>query len=85
RRKPVERFGWTPGAEVQDGKRPAGDCRVRAEQAVHTDPSLPAAMLVRPDGYIAWAANRAPVASAELSAVLARWCGPRPGVACATR
>jgi hypothetical protein len=54
------------------------------DHAVHTDPILPAAMLVRPDGYIAWAANRPPAAS-EMSAVLTRWCGQRPGVACAMR
>jgi hypothetical protein len=44
------------------------------DHVVHTDPTLPAAMLVRPDGYIAWASSQAPSA-AELSATLNRWCG----------
>ena len=46
------------------------------DHVVHTDSTLPAAMLVRPDGYIAWASGRTPSA-AELSAVLNRWCGQR--------
>jgi hypothetical protein len=54
------------------------------EHVVHTDAALPAAMLVRPDGYIAWAARRSP-AAAELSAVLSRWCGGRTEAACAPR
>ncbi|MDT5266057.1 MAG: hypothetical protein QOI90_2683, partial [Mycobacterium sp.] len=28
--------------------------------AVHGDPSLPAAILVRPDGYVAWASDTVP-------------------------
>lgn len=44
----------------------------------HRDVTQPAAVLVRPDGYIAWAARRRPNA-AELAGVLARWCGePAP-------
>jgi len=54
------------------------------DHAVHTDPTLPAAMLVRPDGYIAWATRRPPVA-AQLSAVLSRWCGQRAEDQCAIR
>lgn len=46
------------------------------DHVVHTDRTLPAAILVRPDGYIAWATRRPPVA-AQLSAVLSRWCGQR--------
>jgi hypothetical protein len=46
------------------------------DHVVHTDKALPAALLVRPDGYIAWATRRAPTA-AQLSAVLTRWCGQR--------
>ncbi|MGO9505807.1 MAG: hypothetical protein ACLPXZ_00150, partial [Mycobacterium sp.] len=46
------------------------------DHVFHTDSTLPAAMLVRPDGYIAWASSQAPGA-AELSAVLNRWCGQR--------
>ncbi|MGB9302758.1 MAG: FAD-dependent oxidoreductase [Mycobacterium sp.] len=46
------------------------------DHVFHTDSTLPAAMLVRPDGYIAWASGQAPGA-AELSAVLNRWCGQR--------
>jgi len=42
---------------------------------VHTvdkHPELPDAMLVRPDGYVAWASERMP-SSSELSAVIDRW------------
>ena len=40
---------------------------------------LPAAMLVRPDGYIAWASGeRDPgVRASQASAAVAAWCGPR--------
>lgn len=41
------------------------------DHVVHTDSTLPAAILVRPDGYIAWATHWAPSA-AQLSAVLTR-------------
>jgi hypothetical protein len=34
-----------------------------------------AAMLIRPDGYVAWAADRVPADSAALRAALRRWCG----------
>jgi 2-polyprenyl-6-methoxyphenol hydroxylase-like FAD-dependent oxidoreductase len=51
------------------------------DHAVHTDPTLPAAMLVRPDGYLAWAADQ-PVVASELSAILTRWCGQRAGIRC---
>jgi hypothetical protein len=50
----------------------------------HSDPKLPAAMLVRPDGYVAWATSR-PAAASELAAVLTRWCGARSAVSCAMR
>lgn len=40
----------------------------------HCDATQPGAVLVRPDGYIAWAARRSPTA-AELAGVLTRWCG----------
>src|SRR6516165_9460189 len=39
---------------------------------VHVDPRLPAAVLVRPDGYVAWAGERA-----ELAAMVGHWCGER--------
>lgn len=54
------------------------------DQLVHSDPSLPAVVLVRPDGYVAWAARQTPTAS-ELSEALTRWCGPRAEVSGATR
>ena len=38
--------------------------------AVHADPALPDAVLVRPDGYVAWAGSVAGVAAA-----LDHWCG----------
>ena len=51
------------------------------DHARHSDPQLPAAMLVRPDGYVAWATSRPPLAT-ELAAVLTRWCGLRSGISC---
>ncbi len=50
----------------------------------HCETTFPAALLIRPDGYIAWAAHRLPDA-AELAAVLTRWCGEPAGVRCAIR
>lgn len=44
------------------------------DQVNHCTAMQPAAVLVRPDGYVAWAARRTPTA-AELAAVLTRWCG----------
>jgi 2-polyprenyl-6-methoxyphenol hydroxylase-like FAD-dependent oxidoreductase len=40
--------------------------------AVHHDPDLPVAVLVRPDGYVAWADDRVPTAS-HAAAAVARW------------
>ena len=54
------------------------------EHVVHHDPELPPAILVRPDGYIAWATRRVPDA-AKLSAALTRWCGQRTAAACQAR
>jgi hypothetical protein len=54
------------------------------DHVVHTDRTLPAAILVRPDGYIAWATRRPPEA-AQLSAVLSRWCGQRAKDQCTIR
>jgi 2-polyprenyl-6-methoxyphenol hydroxylase-like FAD-dependent oxidoreductase len=39
---------------------------------VHGDPGLPAAILVRPDGYVAWASDMAPDA-ATIRAAVERW------------
>jgi hypothetical protein len=44
--------------------------RVRVARAAHTD-GLPAFVLVRPDGYIAWAGDE----SGALPDVLDTWCG----------
>ena len=41
----------------------------------HEDPALPAAVLVRPDGYVAWASDR-PVGAGRLSAALDAWRTP---------
>jgi 2-polyprenyl-6-methoxyphenol hydroxylase-like FAD-dependent oxidoreductase len=41
--------------------------------AVHGDPSLPAAILVRPDGYVAWASDTVPD-EAAIRAAVDRWC-----------
>jgi 2-polyprenyl-6-methoxyphenol hydroxylase-like FAD-dependent oxidoreductase len=44
--------------------------------AVHVDPRLPAAVLVRPDGYVAWAGERA-----EVAAAVGHWCSaPQPSI-----
>jgi 2-polyprenyl-6-methoxyphenol hydroxylase-like FAD-dependent oxidoreductase len=51
------------------------------DHVIHNDPTLPEAMLVRPDGYIAWATHRPP-APAQLSAALIHWCGQPSGVPC---
>jgi 2-polyprenyl-6-methoxyphenol hydroxylase-like FAD-dependent oxidoreductase len=40
--------------------------------AVHDDPKLPAAVLVRPDGYVGWASDTPPEA-ATLRAAVAEW------------
>jgi hypothetical protein len=38
-----------------------------------------AAMLIRPDGYVAWATDTfGPAAEMGLQAALERWCGPEP-------
>ena len=49
-------------------------------RALEVDPSLPEAeaVLVRPDGYVAWARHRVQGAT-ELSTAVDCWCGPRPG------
>ncbi|MDP7702043.1 FAD-dependent monooxygenase [Mycobacterium sp. TY815] len=44
------------------------------EEVNHYDATQPAAVLVRPDGYVAWAARRTPTA-AEVAEVLKRWYG----------
>lgn len=41
-------------------------------RAVHHDSELPAAVLVRPDGYVAWADDRQPTAS-HAAAAVAHW------------
>ena len=41
--------------------------------AVHHDPKLPAAVLVRPDGYVAWADDQPPTAS-HAAAAIGHWC-----------
>ncbi len=41
-------------------------------QAVHRNTDLPAAVLVRPDGYVAWADDRLPTAS-HAAAAIAHW------------
>jgi hypothetical protein len=36
----------------------------------------PAVLLVRPDGYVAWATDDPTDAASRASAAVARWCGP---------
>ncbi len=43
--------------------------------AVHHDAKLPAAVLVRPDGYVAWADDQPPTAS-HVAAAIGHWCLP---------
>ena len=44
--------------------------------AVHNDAEIPAAVLVRPDGYVAWADDRPPTAS-HAAAAIGHWCRPQ--------
>ncbi len=37
---------------------------------------LPALVLIRPDGYVAWAVDRRRAAAAEVPAAVEAWCGP---------
>ncbi|WP_172830540.1 FAD-dependent monooxygenase, partial [Mycobacterium asiaticum] len=59
---------------------PVGDLRDRTgvQHETHCDTSLPAAILVRPDGYVAWAQQRLPSAT-ELTDALNRWSGEPAG------
>jgi hypothetical protein len=43
---------------------------------VERRPKTPAVILVRPDGYVAWASDRGD--DDEIRAALHRWCGPVP-------
>ena len=52
--------------------------------AVHAESTLPPTVLVRPDGYIAWASNR-PTTTAQISATLNHWCGRLPTLPGSTR
>jgi hypothetical protein len=47
--------------------------RADVVHAVHHDAELPAAVLVRPDGYVAWADDRLPTES-HAAAAVAHWC-----------
>lgn len=50
----------------------------------HSAPELPEAVLVRPDGYIAWASVQLPAAG-DMAEVLTHWCGQPAGVRHAVR
>ena len=50
--------------------------RADVVSAVHNDAELPAAVLVRPDGYVAWADDRPPTAS-HAAAAIGHWCRPQ--------
>lgn len=58
----------TTGPVGEVGDRPG------VQHETHCDSSLPAVVLVRPDGYVAWAQQRLPSA-AELACALDRWSG----------
>ncbi|PRX97768.1 FAD-dependent monooxygenase [Allonocardiopsis opalescens] len=63
---------------TRDGTAPGGwGGRVRAARAEAA--AWPAATLVRPDGYVAWAADR--VDAGAIRAALLEWCGPAEGAA----
>lgn len=49
------------------------------DQVDHCEAMQAAAVLVRPDGYIAWACRRTPTGD-ELVEALTRWCGDRTGL-----
>jgi 2-polyprenyl-6-methoxyphenol hydroxylase-like FAD-dependent oxidoreductase len=64
-----------PGAAADLVGRAGGRVQV-ARRPGSAAAGLPAVVLVRPDGYVAWAGNdRGDVAAAAMAAV-ARWCGP---------
>ena len=46
--------------------------RTDVVHAVHRDRELPAAVLVRPDGYVAWA-DDAPPTESHAAAAIAHW------------
>jgi Aromatic-ring hydroxylase, C-terminal len=52
--------------------------QIRAVSGTRCDSRPPAAMLVRPDGYVAWASDeRDPVLrEQEVRRAVAHWCGP---------
>ncbi|MBP2476798.1 2-polyprenyl-6-methoxyphenol hydroxylase-like FAD-dependent oxidoreductase [Crossiella equi] len=66
--------GWTLAELVPDTARAAlvGE-RVRVFPAVQEDDPELAAVLIRPDGYVAWAADRSDPDHSGLAAALGRW------------
>ncbi|MFC4946780.1 FAD-dependent oxidoreductase [Pseudonocardia sp. GCM10023141] len=62
------------GTAAAQATRGWGD-RVAARTVVRRAGVTPQVLLVRPDGYVAWAADSAPDAT-TLAAVLSEWCGP---------
>jgi hypothetical protein len=55
-----------------DGERLYERLRAGKFVMVENQPGLPAAVLVRPDGYVAWASDRTPSA-ADLATARERW------------
>jgi len=65
--------GWTDRVDHVEAKCPAEHWAVPVAGSV----PAPAALLIRPDGYVAWAAQAgAPVDAASLRMALAIWFGP---------
>ncbi|MBP2329389.1 2-polyprenyl-6-methoxyphenol hydroxylase-like FAD-dependent oxidoreductase [Kibdelosporangium banguiense] len=65
----------SPGGICAAAVRAAWPDRVTIVEAGRTDRhDWPEAILVRPDGYVAWAGNSA--ATPDLRSVLGHWCGP---------
>jgi hypothetical protein len=64
----------TSGGAAADAIRTSP--QVRAVRSTRpSDGGLPAVILVRPDGYVAWAGDDRPDLADEAVAAVARWCG----------
>jgi len=71
------RFVLVTAAGVNAGMDTGAVDRPDLVHAVHSDSTLPPAVLVRPDGYVAWASEH-PATTAQICAAVEHWCGRLP-------